>query len=389
MSTTPTPFTVTLPESRLTMLRERLQQALWPPIIGNDDWQYGVPVQWLQSMSEYWLEEWRWEDAAQQMNQWTNYQVEIDGVTLHYLHAPAEVDNAPPLILTHGWPWSFWDFKDVIGPLSQPSKHGGSAQDAFNVYVPSLPGFGFSTPLVRAGLGVVEIAQVWVKLMTDVLGHKRFAAHGGDWGALITAQLAHAHAEHLIGAHLGLALIPGLNRAEITAADFAADEQWMAARAEEALPTITSHLAVHRLDPQTLAFALADSPIGTAAWIWERRRNWSDCEGDVERAFTREHLCTTAALFWCTEAITSSLRIYYEHFGGPWPLAHNRSPVLESPTAFAVFPKDVVHTPKKLLAQHCNLQRYSLMPRGGHFGAIEAPDLMVEDLRQFFHQDLS
>lgn len=217
--------------------------------------------------------------------------------------------------------------------------------------------------------------------MTEVLGYPQFAAHGGDWGALITAHLAHAHAAHLIGAHIGLTLIPGVNRDD---APFAADEIWMRDRNAEALPTIQSHVAVHRLDPQTLAYGLMDSPIATAAWIWERRRNWSDCNGDIETAFTREHLCTTAAIYWCTGTITSSLRLYFEHFNKPWPLAHNRSPRLEAPCAFAVFPKDVVHMPRSLLEQHANLKRYTRMARGGHFGAAEAPDLLVEDIRAFF-----
>lgn len=379
---------VSLPAERLGELKGRLLGMQWPQIVGADDWQYGVPAGWLREMVSYWAEEWDWPSVQAAMNVWPHYRVEIDGVVLHYLHAAAEIDDAPALILTHGWPWTFWDFKDVIGPLSQPSKYGGRSDQAFNVYVPSLPGFGFSTPLAQAGIGVAQVADLWVKLMTQVLGYKKFAAHGGDWGALITAHLAHAHAEHLIGAHLGLALIPGVNRTAVTPSDYASDEQWMVERNAESQPTITSHIAVHRLDPQTLAYAMADSPVGTAAWIWERRRNWSDCGGEVENAFSKEHLCTTASLYWCTGAITSSFRIYHEHFNAPWPLAHERSPVLEAPTGFAVFPKDVVHTPRALLERHCNLVRYQVMSRGGHFGAAEAPDLIVDELRAFFHGDL-
>ena len=386
---TPTPFVVDLPKARLDALHTRLDQIMWPPIIGADDWQYGVPQAWLRDMVDYWQTSWDWPAVAEQMNAWRHYRVTIDDIPIHYLHAPAETPGAPPLLLSHGWPWSFWDFKDVLGPLSQPSQHGGRAEDAFDVYVPSLPGFGFSTPLTSAGVDVAKVAELWVKLMTDILGFTQFAAHGGDWGALITAHMAHAHAQHLKGAHLGLALIPGVNRQELSAEDFAADEQWMIERNAESQATITSHVAVHRLDPQTLAYGLADSPLATAAWIWERRRNWSDCAGDVERAFSREHLCTTASLFWCTEAITSSLRLYYEHFNKPWPLAHARMPVLEAPTAVAVFPKDVVHTPRSVMQSHCNLARYTVMSRGGHFGAMEAPDLVVDDLRAFFHADLA
>jgi pimeloyl-ACP methyl ester carboxylesterase len=221
--------------------------------------------------------------------------------------------------------------------------------------------------------------------MTKELGHTKFAAHGGDWGALVTAHLAHEYADKLLGAHMSLTLIPGVDRSALGPEDYGDTEAWMLKRNTEAGPLITSHVAVHKLDPQTLAYGLMDSPVGTAAWIWERRRNWSDCGGDIESRFSREHLCTTAALYWCTGAITSSLRLYHEHFSKPWPMAHNRSPALEAPCAFAVFPKDVVHLPRAVLAKNSNLTRYTLMPSGGHFGAAEEPKLLADDLRAFFH----
>lgn len=385
----PEPFTPQLPQAQLDALQQRLHNINWPPIVGTDEWLYGVPGSWLQDMAAYWRKDWQWSDAQAAMQKWPHYRVDIDGIPIHYLYAEASQPDAPAIILTHGWPWTFWDFKDVIGPLSRPEEYGGDPGQAFNVVVPSLPGFGFSTPLTQAGVDVAKIAQLWVQLMTDVLGFDKFAAHGGDWGALITAHLSHAHADVLHGAHMSLTLIPGVDRGLLGPDKFAADEQWMVQRNAEAAPTITSHIAVHRLDPQTLAYGLMDSPIGTAAWIWERRRNWSDCNGDIEQAFDREHLCTTAALYWCTGAITSSLRLYFEHFNKPWPLAHQRMPVLEAPSAFAVFPKDVVHMPKAVLADHANLQRYSVMPHGGHFGAAEGPDLLVDDVQAFFFGDLA
>jgi pimeloyl-ACP methyl ester carboxylesterase len=384
----PRQIEITLPSDTLEDMKRRLKSTRWPPIIGSDDWAYGVPQDWLKEMTDYWLNEWQWDEVSSRMNRWPHYETEIDGIKIHYLHAAAKNKSAPPLILTHGWPWTFWDFKDVIGPLSDPESYGGKAEDAFNVFVPSLPGFGFSTPLTQPGIDVSRVADLWVKLMTQELGFERFAAHGGDWGALVTAHLAHAHADKLIGTHMSLTLIPGVDRASISAEDFSEDEAWMQARIEESIPLITSHVTVHRLDPQTLAYGLHDSPIATAAWIWERRRNWSDCDGVVENRFSKEHLCTTAAIFWCTGAITSSLRLYYEHFNKAWPLAHTRKPVLEAPCAFAVFPKDVVHMPRKTLEEYTNLQRYTVMPSGGHFGAAEEPELLIEDLRAFFHNDL-
>jgi pimeloyl-ACP methyl ester carboxylesterase len=380
----PVPFTADLSTEVLDDLRSRLRGTRWPGTIGADDWAYGVPQAWLQDMVEYWAEEWDWSAQAEAMNAWQHYQVTIDGIPVHYLHAPARDSGAPPLVLTHGWPWTFWDFKDTIGPLSRPEDYGGDAADAFNVYVPSLPGYGFSTPLTTAGVDVARVAELWVALMTDVLGFERFAAHGGDWGGLVTAQLSHAHADKMIGTHLSIALMPGINRRELSPDAWADDEQWMIERSAESEPTIRAHVTVHLLDPQTLSYGLIDSPTATAAWIWERRRNWSDCDGDVETVFDRDHLCTTAALYWCTGAIHSSLRLYHEHFKKPWPLVHDRKPRLEAPTAFAIFPKDVVHLPRSVIEENSDLRRYTVMPAGGHFGAPEQPALLVDDLRAFF-----
>jgi pimeloyl-ACP methyl ester carboxylesterase len=381
-----TRFEIGLDSDTLTNLRTRLRQTRWPLQVGEDSWEYGVPQAWLKDIVGYWASEWDWQAEASAMNRFDHYRADIDGLPVHFLHAPGKGPNPTPLILTHGWPWTFWDFKDVIEPLTDPAAHGGDPADAFEVIVPSLPGFGFSSPMPRAGVNLAVIADAWVTLMQDVCGFDRFAAHGGDWGALVTGQLGHAHADKLIGVHLALSMLPGVDRGKITAADYAEDEQWMHERDAESLRTITSHISVHSTDPQTLAYAMADSPVGTAAWIWERRRNWSDCNGDLESAFSRDHLCTTAALYWCTGAFTSAMRLYYEHFNHPWPLVHDGKPEVRAPTGFAVFPKDVVHMPRKVAEQHCDLRRWTVMPRGGHFGAAEAPDLTVNELRAFFRE---
>ncbi len=299
------------------------------------------------------------------------------------MRVPGTGPDPMPIVLTHGWPWTFWDFKDVVGPLSDPASHGGDPMDAFDVYVPSLPGFGFSTPLTRSGIDVAAVGELWVRLMAE-FGVERFAAHGGDWGSIVTAQLAHAHAGHIIGAHQALPWLPGANRRDLDRDAWADDEQWMYERIRTIDPVIRAHSIAHTLGPQTLAHALADSPVGTAAWIWERRRNWSDSGGDVESVFSRDHLCTTAALYWCTGAITSSMRLYHEEFTKPWTPAHDRTPLLEAPTAVAVFPKDLVFYPREMYEQQADLRRWTLMPRGGHFSSAEQPDLLVDDLRAFF-----
>ena len=385
----PEPFEVGFAADVLDDLRARLANARWAEPVGDDDWRYGVPTGWLRDMCAWWRDEWDAAGETRAMNAYDHYRVELDGVPIHYLHAKASRPDAPPLLLSHGWPWTFWDFKDVIGPLSRPEDFGGDPSQAFDVYVPSLPGFGFSTPLRTAGVDVPSIARLWAKLMTEVLGFERFAAHGGDWGGVVTAELAHAHAEALIGAHMSLPFVPGVGPAELTSDAYAEDERWMLARMAEAAPTIESHVSVHLRDPQTLAHAMTDSPVGMAAWLWERRRAWSDCDGEVERVFSRQHLCTTAALYWCTGAFGSSLRIYHEHMGKPWVASHDRAPILEAPCAYAVFPKDVIHVPRAVIEKNTDLRQYTVLPSGGHFGAAEQPERLVDDLRRFFHETLA
>jgi pimeloyl-ACP methyl ester carboxylesterase len=220
--------------------------------------------------------------------------------------------------------------------------------------------------------------------MRDVLAYPKFAAAGGDWGALITAELGHAHPEVLRAVHLTLPITPGMNPLGIPREAFAPDEAWMIERQAEATPTITSHVAVHLHDPQTLAYALADSPVGTAAWIWERRRAWSDCNGDVVATFGRDFLCTTASLLWLTNSIGTSLRIYAEHFSRPWAPLHDRKPLIPVPTGLAISPKEVVMVPRRWMEERTNLQHYTLFPRGGHFAPAEQPRQLVADYRQFF-----
>ena len=376
-------FSPDISKEALNLLKKRLLDTRWPHTIGGDDWAYGVPNEWLREMVDYWANTWSWEKVAQEISRYEHFKVEIEGISIHFLRSKGTKSNSIPIILTHGWPWTFWDFREVITPLSSPKEKGSPS---FDVIVPSLPGFGFSTPLTHAGVDVPTVAYLWNKLMTEVLGYESYAAHGGDWGSLITAHLGHAYSENVIGVHLGLPVVPGLIRSELPDHYWIPEEKELRDRADEAAPSLKSHLAVHTNDPHTLAHALIDSPVGTAAWLWERRYNWSDNKGDIESVFSREDLCTNASLYWCTGAITSSLRMYFEHFNKPWPLAHDRQPVIESPTAYAIFPKDVVMLPKKIAEEKTNLLRWTVMPAGGHFGAAEQPSLLVNDIQETFSQ---
>jgi pimeloyl-ACP methyl ester carboxylesterase len=318
------------------------------------------------------------------MNRYAHFRVELDDVPIHFLHAPGRGPAPVPLILTHGWPWTFWDYGRVIGPLSDPAAYGGDPADAFDVVVPSLPGTAFSSPLRRTGVGVVTTADLWVRLMRDVLGYDRFGAGGGDSGAFVSAWMGHAYAQHLLGLHLTFpAVVPIAALAAVQATDFTEDER-ASLDASTASRGTSAHMAVHVEDPQTLAWAMNDSPVGLAAWIIERRRNWSDCDGDVERRFDKNALLTTVSLYWLTQTFHTSVRFYAESFRSPWTLVHDRQPAIEVPTAVAVFPRELVRVPRRFMARHANLAGWTVMPTGGHFAPAEEPGLVVDDLRAFF-----
>lgn len=276
-----TPFKVSVPQSELDLLKQRLKTTRWADDFGNQDWTYGVERGWLQEMANYWCEQYDWRATEAEMNRYPHFKVEIDGIPIHFIHIRGKGSNPTPLILSHGWPWTFLDYKALLEPPTDPVALGGREEDAFDLVVPSLPGFGFSTPLRTVGVDIPRVAQLWDKLMTEVLGYKAYGAAGGDWGAGITSLLGNAYSEHLKGVYMTLTTVPGLDPLSVKPEDFSADETWMVERAAEAVPLSSSHIAVHSLDPQTLAYSLVDSPVGTAAWLWERRRTWSDCGGDL------------------------------------------------------------------------------------------------------------
>jgi pimeloyl-ACP methyl ester carboxylesterase len=356
------PFEVAIAEQELEELRTRLRNTRWADDFGNAEWTYGVERVWLEEMVAYWADgfDWRAQEAA--INRHPQFMTEIDGVPIHFLHIAGD---GPPLILTHGWPWTFWDYAQVIEAL----------RGDFELIIPSLPGYGFSTPLRTTGVHPQKIAELWVELMHR-LGHERFAAAGGDWGAIVTAELGAHHAEHLLGVYLTMPVFPGIDMLALRNAEFAPDEAWMPARLKEAARITRSHSTVQSIDPQTLAYALVDSPAGTAAWLWERRATWSDGGIDV---FDRDFLCTTASIYWLTRTIGTSFRIYHEHFNRRWAPAR-----IEAPTGVAVFPKELVLLPRALAEQQMNLKRWTVMERGGHFAAAEQPLAVAEELREFF-----
>lgn len=374
-------FTVAVAPAEVTELRQRLAATRWPDDFANEDCRYGVEGEWLREIVGWWAEEFDWRETEAALNALDHRRVWIDDMPVHFVRIPGRGPAPMPLLLTHGWPWTFWDWKRVAGPLSDPAAHGGDPADAFDLVIPSLPGFAFSTPMRRTGIGVRAIGAIWLKLMRDHLGFDRFVAAGGDWGSLVSAEMGHAYPEHVAGIHLSLPVLPGVDPASVKPQDYSPDERWMVERVAEARAVSHSHLAVHRRSPQTLAYAFEDSPVGLAAWLWERRRNWSDCGGDAERVFDRRFLCATASLYWFTRSAGSAMRLYAAQAEQGWRPLHDRSRLIDVPTAFAVAPKELFLLPRRIAEQRTNLVRWTHFESGGHFLPMEVPELLVEEYR--------
>lgn len=381
----PQPLTIAVPDEDLRDLRERLIRTRWPADFANDDWRYGTNRDYLRDLVNYWIDgyDWRLQEAG--INSFANYRVSLGGLPIHYIHEPG-VGPAPlPLILSHGWPWVFWDYHKVIRPLADPGSHGGDPADAFDVVVPSLPGFGFSSPLERPGITFVDTADLWVELMQGVLGYRHFGAAGGDWGALITEQLGHKYADSVVGVHINIMVPLDFHRVGMPPASaYAAEERAQYEHNTRVVAEESGYNLLQSTRPQTISYALEDSPAALCAWILEKRRAWSDCDGDVERRFTRDELLTVMTLYWVTRTSGTSARYYYELRRAPWRPAHDRKPVVQAPTGIAVFPKELVILPRAWAEEYYNLARWTQMAAGGHFAPMEEPDALIADLREFF-----
>jgi microsomal epoxide hydrolase len=380
---TGTPFRVDVPEAVLDDLRARLGATRWPapsPATSRAPWADGTDLAYLQDLCAYWRTGFDWRAAETRLNRWPQFRVVIDGQPVHYLHVRSPVPTARPLLIVHGWPGSVAEFLDVIDPLVDPAAHGGDAADAFHVVAPSLPGYGFSGPTLEPGWTAARIAAAFATLMAG-LGYGRFAAQGGDWGSTVVTQLALQVPERLVGIHLNMVVVSKPRHlpdpmAGVTPEEIEALAAMHARGADE-----MGYGAIQGTRPQTLGYSLHDSPAGLAAWIVEKFRAWSDCGGDVERSFTRDQLLTNITIYWVTGTITSSMRLYRENrlAGRPRPAAR-----IEVPMAFARFPADGFQFPRAWVEQVHDVRRWTDMPRGGHFAALEEPELFVDDVRAFF-----
>jgi pimeloyl-ACP methyl ester carboxylesterase len=380
-------FTIEVASADLEGLRCRLARTRWAPEIANDDWAYGTNGAYLRRLVEYWLDGYDWGEQERRINEYPHFRTVLDGLPIHYLHVRGKGHNALPLVLTHGWPWTFYDYLDVIGPLTDPAAHGGDPEDAFDVVVPSLPGFTFSNPLGRTGVMSPSVPALWDDLLCHQLGYARYGAAGGDLGCNISIQLGLRYPDRIAGVYVSTAplfLAGGLPRlSTLTEEDYGPGEEGWLDHTRRQWETCQSHIAVHTHDPQTLAWSLNDSPIGLAAWIIERRKAWSDNSGDVEDAFSKDFLLTTVALYWFTQSMGNAIRMYAESFKGS-ALAPARPPKIQVPMGIGVYPADSILLPKSMCVGMGNVTHWSVLPKGGHFAPSEQPITYVNEIRRFF-----
>ncbi|KAA9380544.1 epoxide hydrolase 1 [Microbispora cellulosiformans] len=396
------PRPIHVPGDVLDDLRRRLELTRLPDDAGDGDWSYGVNGAYLRELVGYWRDGYDWRAAEAAINAYEHYHVEIDGVPVHFMRRPGAGPAPTPLILTHGWPWTFWHWSKVIDPLADPGAYGGDPAEAFDVIVPSLPGFGFSTPLLpgHPDMNFWKIADLWHVLMTRVLGHDKYAAAGCDVGALVTGQLGHKYADELLGLHIGsgqkLTMFNGDRAWDLSGGRPIPDglPADVHARVVALERRFAVHLAAHVLAPSTLAHGLSDSPAGMLAWILERWVTWSDNGGDVETVFSKDDLLTHAMIFWVTNSIGTSIRTYANNNRYPWTPSHDRWPVVEAPTGITFVAHEnppgvstgqrVEHFLGSDRAAWYNLVNLTAHDRGGHFIPWEIPGEWVDDLRRTF-----
>jgi pimeloyl-ACP methyl ester carboxylesterase len=380
MAARPEPFTLRVPEEAIADLRDRLARTRFPDQAPADPWAYGTDVGYLRQLVEYWRSTFDWRAEEARLNAFPQFKVPLGGIDLHFLHVPGKGPAPCPLLLLHGWPGSVFEFLELIPRLTDPALFGGDPADAFTVVTPSLPGYGLSFKSGQPRFGIEEITDCVAELMHGALGFTSFAVQGGDWGAITASRLGYTHPEKLIGIHLNLLAI---RRDQQDVADPTPEEQAYLDERTTWLRDETGYQWIQGTKPQTLAFALTDSPAGLAAWIIEKFRTWSDCGGNVEAAFTRDRLLANISFYWFTGAIGSSFWPYYSVRHRPWPIPDGRT--IDVPTGYAQFPAEILRPPRSLAERtYTDIRRWTAMPRGGHFAALEQPEALANEVREFF-----
>ena len=369
-----TPFTINIPEAQLTDLRDRINNTRWAEEECVNDWSQGIPLTYVREIADYWATQYDWRKSEQHLNSFNHYLTNINDLDIHFIHQRSPHPDAYPLIITHGWPGSIVEFHKVIQPLVDPTKHGGKAEDAFHVVCPSLPGYGFSGKPSQSGWGVEKIADTWDQLMVR-LGYTNYGAQGGDLGASVTTQIGR-NVGHCDAIHINMPI----GRPTPESLQDPTDEE------TSALDGLTyyqewdsGYSKQQSTRPQTLGYGLVDSPVGQMAWIIEKFWSWMDCDGHPENTLTRDELLDNVMLYWLTASGASSARLYWESFG-----SFGGGDKVEIPTGVASFPKEIIRSPRRWCEESYNITHWTTMPKGGHFGAFEQPELFVDDLRLFF-----
>lgn len=379
MAATPSPFRLHVSDEILADLRERLARTRFPDQAPGAPWAYGTDVAYLRELVDYWRTRFDWRAQEAALNAFPQFKVPIDGIDLHFLHVPGRGPSPTPLLLSHGWPGSVFEFLEIIPMLTDPARFGGDPADAFTVVVPSLPGYGLSFAPGQERFGLERIADVFAELMSGVLGYERFAAQGGDWGAFVTSRLGHAHADKLYGIHVNLLAV---RRDPKMLENPTPEEAKFAEELAVFLKEETGYQWIQGTKPQTLAFGLTDSPAGLAAWITEKFRSWADCQGTIENAIARDRMLADITLYWVTGAIGSSFWPYYARMHGPWPIPDRGVTV---PMGYCQFPTEILKPPRSVAERlYTDIRRWTVMEKGGHFAAMEQPAALAHEIREFF-----
>ncbi len=379
--TQPRPFRVNISPHVIDDLRERLARTRWPDAPADPpEWQAGTSASYMKRLVDHWRTRFDWQAHEAQINAFHHYKADVGGIDLHFIHEPGRGPAPVPLLLSHGWPGSVLEFRRLIPLLTDPARFGGDPRDAFTVVAPSLPGYGFSWQPGQAAMGVEDMAEVFATLMAEVLGYERYAAQGGDWGGFITSRLGYTHPQRLLGIHLNFLAVrrdPQMLKSEDEA------EQRFAGELAQFLKEETGYQWIQGTRPQTLAFALTDSPAGLAAWIVEKFHRWTDNDGDPASAVGLDEMLANITLYWATGAIGSSLWPYYYRMQRPWPIPLGKT--VDVPTGYVEFPREILRPPRSVAQRtYSDIRRWTMAERGGHFAAMEQPELLAHEIREFF-----
>jgi pimeloyl-ACP methyl ester carboxylesterase len=371
------PFRIAATDAQLDDLRRRLRATRLPEPECVDDWSQGIPLAYVEDVCAYWAEKYDWREREARLNRFPQFKTELDGVAIHFVHARSSHADAMPLVITHGWPGSIVEFHKVIEPLTNPTAHGGEARDAFHVVCPSLPGYGFSGKPTRSGWNVQRIARAWAQLMPR-LGYQRYAAQGGDWGAMVTTCIGIQDPDNCLGIHLNMPIAPP---DPATMGDLSEREKSALAGMQHYNDWDSGYSKQQSTRPQTLGYALTDSPAGQAAWILEKFWSWTDCDGHPENVLTRDELLDNVMLYWLPASAASSARLYWESF---------RTPPMEPitiPVGCSIYPKEIFRTSRRWAEKRfAKLVHFNELEKGGHFAAFEQPEAFVREVRECFRR---